>query len=1198
MASAGWQFWIDRGGTFTDIVAQSPDGDLVTHKLLSSHPEAYADAALQGMRDVLGLEATEAIKPVAFVRMGTTVATNALLERKGEPVLLAITQGFADALKIAYQNRPDLFVRQICRAEPLYDSVIEIPARMDENGTEIRPLDTRILRGRLQCAFEAGFRSIAISCLHGYRNPDHEQQALRLAAEVGFEQIAAGHQVSQLWKLIPRSDTTVVESYLAPGLRRYVDSVASALPDMPLQFMQSSGGLIDAHRFHARNAILSGPAGGIVGAVKAAQEAGVQKVLTFDMGGTSTDVAHYAGRFERSLESEVAGVRLRSAMLHIHTVAAGGGSVCRFNQGRLQVGPASAGADPGPAAYGRGGPVTITDCNVLLGRIRPDRFPAVFGPGRDQPLSRAATLAAFKRLAKTISKQTGQIMAVEDIALGCLEIAVQSMANAIKKISVQRGYDPRGYTLVTFGGAGGQHACQVAASLGITQVLLHPMAGVLSAYGIGMADVSILKQATVGCALDDKNEQQLDRVVREVSKNAETELAQQSTAGPARSLTLRVRVRYAGSDAGLLVDLADFQTMHDAFEDAHRTRFGFVQADRTLVIDSVEAEASAHNPRNRVGKVSSAGVQSAGKADETDSSLPLWHVDDLCAAGIEGPAVIVEPHSTIFVDLGWTAARHRKGAILLTCRDDKPPVSAGCDLDQPVGRDPVLLEIFNNLFMSIAEQMGYALQATAHSVNIKERLDFSCGIFDSAGQLVANAPHMPVHLGSMGESVVAVLARWCGKIKPGDAYVLNAPYGGGTHLPDITVVTPLFINSGPDPDFFLASRGHHADVGGITPGSMPADSNHIDQEGVLFDGEKIVEDGEFLERAMERRLRSGPYPARNSAQNIADLKAQVAANHKGARELAGLSRQYGFHTLKAYMGFVQDNAAEAVTQALGRLRSGSFTLPMDGGAQIQVQITLNASHTHATVDFSGTSLQRRDNYNAPRAVCRACVLYVFRTLVDEDIPMNEGCLRPIDLVVPSGTLLNPVHPAAVVAGNVETSQCVVDALYGALGVMAGAQGTMNNTTFGNEDHQYYETVCGGAGAGPSYDGADAIQTHMTNSRLTDPEVLESRFPVRLKRFEIRAGSGGHGSHRGGHGVRRELTFLQPMTLSFLSSRRRFAPDGLLGGGAGQTGRQWIEHADGRRSPLRFRDQRLVNPGDTFVLETPGGGGCGKPGQRS
>lgn len=1188
---AQWQFWIDRGGTFTDIVARSPDGRLVTHKLLSSHPEAYADAALQGMRDVLGLGADAPLAPVEFVRMGTTVATNALLERQGQAVALAITRGFADALKIAYQNRPELFARHLRRPAPLYDRVIEIPARMNARGIETEALNRQLMKAELRRAYADGFRSIAITCLHGYRNPTHELEVSALAAEVGFDQISTGHQVSQLWKLIPRSDTTVVESYLAPGLKRYVNTVAAALPTVPLQFMQSSGGLVDAHRFHARNAILSGPAGGIVGAVKAAREAGIEKILTFDMGGTSTDVAHYAGCYERSMESEVAGVRLRAAMLHIHTVAAGGGSICRFHQGRLQVGPASAGADPGPAAYGRGGPVTITDCNVLLGRIRPDRFPAVFGPERNQPLNKVATVRAFEQLAQHIAEETGHPMALETIAQGCLAIAVQSMASAIKKISVQRGYDPRQYTLVTFGGAGGQHACQVATLLGMKKVLLHPMAGVLSAYGIGMADVSILRQMTVGCPLEARSQAELDRCVREISEAAEAELHKQSTAGPVRHTAIRVRIRYAGSDAGLLVDLSDLPVMKSAFETNHRTRFGFVQTDRELVIDSVEAEATASNPKV---------VQTIGPADTPvridavgEQALPVWDISALSRESIAGPAVIVEPNSTIFVEAGWTAARRPEGAVELS---HSAPMEVPADREsRGTSRDPVLLEIFNNLFMSIAEQMGFALQATAHSVNIKERLDFSCGIFDSQGNLVANAPHMPVHLGSMGQSVAAVIDRWHDQIKCGDAFILNAPYGGGTHLPDVTVVTPMFAGEQSRPAFYLASRGHHADVGGLTPGSMPAESVHIDQEGVLFTGERLVEDGEFLEQDLIRRLLSGPYPARNPAQNVADLKAQVAANHKGALELQRLYEHYGFDTLNAYMGYVQDNAAEAVTQALGRLRSGSYVLPMDSGAEIRVQIKLNADHTRATVDFTGTSVQQPDNYNAPRAVCRAAVLYVFRTLVDEDIPMNEGCLRPIDLIVPSGTLLNPVHPAAVVAGNVETSQCVVDALYGALGVMAGAQGTMNNTTFGNDEYQYYETVCGGSGAGPDFVGADAIQTHMTNSRLTDPEVLEARFPVQLDRFEIRAGSGGFGVHPGGNGVRRELTFLEPMTLSFLSSRRRHAPDGLAGGGPGQTGRQWLVRADGRRDPLRFRDQRSVRVGDRFVLETPGGGGSGEPG---
>ena len=1223
----GWQFWIDRGGTFTDIVGRRPDGQLVTQKLLSENAEAYTDAAIQGIRRLLALAAEEPLPSAAIeaVKMGTTVATNALLERKGDRVLLLVTRGFRDALRIGDQARPQLFERQIRLPQMLYERVEEVTERIGADGRLITPLDLDDLRPRLEQAHRDGIRAVAILCLHGYRYPEHEQRIKALAKAIGFTQLSTSHETSPLIKLIGRGDTTVVDAYLSPLLRRYVDQVESQLGQgadkVRLQFMQSHGGLTDAHLFQGKDAILSGPAGGIVGAVETSRQAGFDRLITFDMGGTSTDVAHYAGSLERSLETPVAGVRLRAPMMQIHTVAAGGGSLCQFDGARYRVGPESAGADPGPTCYRHGGPLAVTDCNLMLGKLQPGFFPAVFGPTQDQPLDLDAVQTAFSALADEVARATGDRTSPEQVAEGFLRIAVENMANAIKTISVQRGYDVSDYTLVSFGGAGGQHACAVADALGMPRVLLHPLAGVLSAYGMGLAEVRALRERSLEQPLDEALDSgELAAALDAIAAEAEQELRAQSIPPERIELRRRLHLRYQGSDTALEVDIdssgnngsgnserepilifaaenaAEFAAeITRAFEAAYRARFGFLMPGTPLIAANVAVEA--------VGKAEgSTSVPKASKGPVPPPSATVsvfsgggWHPTPLFERAalhsgnrIAGPAIIVEQTGTTVVEPGWQADVTELGHLLLQRVEARTGARAiGTDCD------PVMLEVFNNLFMSIAEQMGYRLQNTAFSVNIKERLDFSCALFDPDGALVANAPHIPVHLGSMGESVRAVIRHNTGSMAPGDVYALNAPYNGGTHLPDVTVITPVFDAAGEQILFYVGSRGHHADIGGISPGSMPARSRSVDEEGVLIDNLRLVERGIFQREAVMALLNAGPYPARNPEQNLADLQAQIAANAKGVEELLKMVEHFGLATVQAYMGHVQSNAEESVRRVIDALKPGRFRVEMDDGAVIAVAISIDRQRRQARVDFTGTSSQQPSNFNAPAAICRAAVLYVFRTLVEDAIPLNEGCLKPIELIIPEGSLLNPSYPAAVVAGNVETSQAITDALYGALGVLAAAQGTMNNTTFGNARVQYYETVCGGSGAGPDFDGTAAVQTHMTNSRLTDPEVLEWRFPVRLESFAIRSGSGGHGRHRGGDGVERRIRFLEPMDVGILANRRRVPPFGLAGGEPGACGRHWIERVDGSIEPLESTDTRSVAPNDVFVLQTPGGGGFGK-----
>jgi 5-oxoprolinase (ATP-hydrolysing) len=1196
MSIAQWQFWIDRGGTFADIVAQRPDGSLVTHKLLSENPEQYPDAAIAGIRYLLGVSKDEPlpVEKIAAVKMGTTVATNALLERKGEKTLLAITRGFRDQLRIGYQNRPRIFDREIKLPELLYQDVIEIDERIGARGEIVTALNEAATTNALKTAWNKGFRAIAIVLMHGYRFTAHEQKVAELATEIGFTQISVSHKVSPLMKIVSRGDTTVVDAYLSPILRRYVEQVSRELPDTRLFFMQSNGGLTDANLFQGKDAILSGPAGGIIGMVRTAEGAGFSKVIGFDMGGTSTDVSHYAGELEREFETQVAGVRMRAPMMAIHTIAAGGGSILHFDGQRYRVGPESAGANPGPACYRRGGPLTVTDCNVMLGKIQPEHFPHVFGPSGNEPLDAVAVQAKFAVLAKEISAVTGAAQTPSQVAEGFLQIAVANMANAIKFISVQRGHDVTEYTLQCFGGAGGQHACLVADELGMTRVYIHPLAGVLSAYGMGLADITAMRERAVEVQLTTTSVTTLSEALDSLGAEALNEVARQGVPQARIEIKRRVHLRYEGTDSALIVAFDSMVEMTTAFELQYRQRFSFLMSGRSLVAEAVSVEAIGRSdaPISRVAGASVVAGAPIGQAMITCHGISLAsavYQRDSLAVGqqIMGPAILAEKNSTTVIEPEWCAeVTQENHLVLIRTQARKVQHAIGTRVD------PVMLEVFNNLFMSIAEQMGVRLQQTAYSVNIKERLDFSCALFDAEGNLIANAPHMPVHLGSMGESIKTVVRKNAGKIKLGDVYVLNDPYNGGTHLPDVTVVTPVFDDGQERIVFYVGSRGHHADIGGITPGSMPPFSKTVEDEGVLLDNVKLVENGVMREAEMRTLLAGAKHPARNIEQNIADLRAQIAANEKGVQELRRMVAHFGLPTVGAYMQHVQDNAEECVRRVIGKLRDGSYTYEMDNGAIINVSVTVGADKRSATIDFTGTSPQLESNFNAPSAVVYAAVLYVFRMLVDSDIPLNAGCLKPLTIIIPEGSMLNPRPPAATVAGNVETSQCITDAIIGALGVMAASYGTMNNFTFGNDEYQYYETVSGGTGAGNGFAGCDTVQAHMTNSRLTDPEILEWRYPVRVEEHTIRRGSGGAGRWSGGNGATRKIRFLEPMTAAILAGHRRVPPFGMAGGATGGLGANWVERRDGSKTVLSFSDETEVNAGDVFVLETPGGGGYG------
>ena len=1201
-----WQFWIDRGGTFTDVVGKSPDGGLVTLKLLSENPEQYRDAAVAGIRQLLGLKPGAPVTPemVDCVKMGTTVATNALLERKGEPTLLVTTTGFADALRIAYQNRPRLFDRHIVLPELLYQAVVQAHERVGAHGEVVQALDEAHLRAQLQTQFDAGLRSVASVFMPGYRFTTHEQAAARLAAAVGFTQISTSHATSPLMKFVSRGDTTVVDAYLSPILQRYVDRVASEMPGVRLMFMQSSGGLTDAQAFAGKDAILSGPAGGIVGMARTAKQAGHDKVIGFDMGGTSTDVSHYAGVFEREFETQVAGVRMRAPMMSIHTVAAGGGSLLQFDGARLRVGPQSAGAHPGPASYRRGGPLAVTDANVMVGKVQPAFFPQVFGPQANEALDAQAVQQQFDALSARLQRPA------EDVADGFIRIAVQQMANAIKKISVARGYDVTRYTLQCFGGAGGQHACLVADALGMTQVFVHPLAGVLSAYGMGLADQSLIREQAVEERLTMNALPRMAALIASLSAAATQALVKQGTGAENLQTYPRVHLRYEGSDSALIVPWGRLAEISAAFEAAYRQRFAFLMQGKALVVEAVSVEAviagdAPQEPTHALHGAREVPVRAQVRMFTAGlDGVSCWHQATLVAREdlrpgdrIDGPAVIAEQNATTVIEPGWqaqvTALDH---LLLLRVHARQVRHAVGTTVD------PVLLEVFNNLFMNIAEQMGLQLQNTAYSVNIKERLDFSCALFNAQGHLIANAPHMPVHLGSMGESIQTVIRDNAGQMQAGDVFALNDPYHGGTHLPDVTVITPVFLSGHEVPVFYVGSRGHHADIGGTTPGSMPPFSTRIEEEGVQIQNFRLVAQGVLREAEILALLQSGEYPSRNPQQNLADLRAQIAANEKGVQELHKMVTEFGLDVVQAYMRHVQDNAEESVRRVITRLKDGQFILPLDNGAQIQVAVRENAAERSAVIDFTGTSDQQTNNFNAPKAVCMAAVLYVFRALVDDDIPLNAGCLKPLQVIIPEGCMLNPRAPASVVAGNVETSTCITNALLGALGVMAGSQPTMNNFTFGNAQYQYYETISGGSGAGMTWNaqgeptggfaGTSVVQTHMTNSRLTDPEVLEFRFPVRLESYEIRRGSGGQGHWPGGDGGVRRVRFLEPMTASMLSNGRVYPAFGMAGGQPGAVGINRVVRLDGRVETLGHIGQVEMGVGDVMEIHTPGGGGWG------
>ncbi|MCY3633124.1 MAG: hydantoinase B/oxoprolinase family protein [bacterium] len=1202
MEGQSWRFWIDRGGTFTDVVAQQPDGEIVTAKLLSESPR-YRDAAVEAIRSLLELAPGQPIPSdqVAEVKMGTTVATNALLERQGEPTVLVTTKGFADALRIGYQTRPELFALDIVLPDMVYDQVIEVDERVQANGTVERTLDEDDARQQLVAALQTGMRSAAIVLVHGYRYSEHEARLVEIASKVGFEHVSASHQVNPLIRLVPRGDTTVADAYLTPVLRRHIQTVEDQV-DTSLLFMQSNGGLAHPDNFRGKDALLSGPAGGVVGMARTGEAAGHGRLIGFDMGGTSTDVSHYDSRFERTTDAVVAGVRVRAPMILIHTVAAGGGSILSFDGSRFRVGPDSAGAEPGPACYSNGGPLTVTDANVVLGRLHPDHFPAVFGPDGDQPLEAAAAQNAFADLAAAITEATGQLWTPERAAEGFLDVAVQNMANAIKTISVQRGHDVSAYTLACFGGAGGQHACRVADELGMSTVLIHPHAGVLSALGIGLADVRSVTERAVGQLLTEELLAAIAHDIGELAAAAYTEVAA-DLAHSNIHIEASFFLRYEGSDTALEVTADDYPPVVAAFEDLHRARFGFASPETPIVLESIQVEAigrsglsetlsdqpAAHpaEPSDDPHLLAQHSASFEGQAVDT----PFYNRDGLDPGTIlEGPAVIVDPHSTTVVEPGWAAAVASSGELVLNRVVPRPDAAVGTEAD------PVMLEIFNNLFMNVAEQMGVALENTAASVNIKERLDFSCAIFDPYGELIANAPHMPVHLGSMDMAVKAIIARHP-DMAPGDAFITNAPYNGGTHLPDVTVVMPIFDADGDEVLFFTASRGHHADIGGSVPGSAPAHASNIAEEGVLFDGEVLARDGRFQEAEIRAMLTDAEWPARNPDVNIADIKAQLAACQKGAVSLREVIAYYSLSTVHAYMSHVRANAAESVRRLIDRLEDASFTAQFDDGTQVSVAFRVDRRQRSLAVDFTGTSDQHPGNFNAPQPVCRAAVLYVLRCLVDDNIPLNSGCLEPVELITPSPSMISPVEPAAVFAGNVETSQLIVDTLFGAVGSVAAAQGTMNNVVWGNQRHQYYETVCGGAGATAQRDGCDAVHTGMTNARLTDPEVLEQRHPVVVEEFSIRRGSGGAGQHRGGDGVVRRTRFEEPMSLNVLSSRREIAPYGIEGGSSGAVGVNRVLRTDGtvENHPGVFRTEVL--PGDRFEVSTPGGGGYGPPEDR-
>lgn len=1199
-AQRGYIFGVDRGGTFTDIVAWPPEGGVIVKKVLSNRVGQSEDSAVVGIRQVLGLDAGAAIPEGAIeaVCMGTTVGTNALLERQGEPLVFITTSGFKDSLRIGYQNRPRLFDLDIKLPTQLYKEVLEVDERLSADGQVLSSLNERAVRDGLTTFFESGYRSCAVAFMHGYRFPEHEILVAKIAKEVGFTQVSASHDCSGMIKFVGRAETAVVDAYLTPILKSYTKRLDGPLGNTPLFFMQSNGGLIEASQFQGKDCVLSGPAGGIVGAVASCSASGIKNIIGFDMGGTSTDVCHYAGHFERTTESQIAGARIRAPIMMIHTVAAGGGSIVDFDGTRFKVGPESARAVPGPAAYRNGGPLAVTDCNVVLGRIPPQLFPSVFGPDGDQPLDSERSNELFEELTAKINLHTGGNKTKYECAEGFFNIAVENMANAIKKISTERGYDLSKYTLCCFGGAGGQHACKVAETLNMRSIFIHPLAGVLSAYGMGLSDFRAIESATIEKPLDSEVPGLLEDDIKPLETRARRKLVDQGVNDTDIVIVQRAVLKHKGSSSGLEVVFDNTKNLKKNFEEAYHKNYGFSLPDSQIIVESIAIEAAGHHRHSSAGShfpdagknidVIPQGVTKLYSAGEM-RDVPIYnHVDIGIGVNINGPAIIADPFSTTVVDVDWCAIKDHTGSLKIdfvgTSRSSVVSASTV---------DPIYLELFNNRFRSIADQMGHALANSAHSVNIKERLDFSCAIFDADCNLIANAPHIPIHLGAMSESVDVVAKEFAGKIEPGDLYVLNSPYKGGAHLPDVTVVMPLFDQEGESILFYTAARGHQADIGGTTPGSLPPDSRHIDEEGALIEPMRLVHKDVFAHEELLRILTTARYPARNPHQNIADLQAQVAACIRGGDELKSLMADFGTDVVVAYSGFILDVSEEELRRIAHQIPEGEFTCKHDMGHQVTVKITVNKESRSIKVDFTGTSAQVDSNFNASTAIARSATLYVFRTLIDRDIPLNSGCLRCVEIIIPPKSLLCPEYPAAVSSGNPETSVLVTDALYGALGVIGGSQGTMNNFTYGSDKHQYYETICGGSGALEGHNGASAVHTHMTNSLMTDPEVLELRFPVLLEEFSIRPNSGGKGKWNGGNGVMRRVRFLEQLDMAIVSNRRKIAPNGAKGGEPGGLGANRVIRRDGTVDQLASCDKTTMMPGDAFEILTPGGGGFGR-----
>lgn len=1258
---AQFRFSIDRGGTFTDIYAEVPGSPgFRVIKLLSEDPANYADAPREGIRRVLAEYLGEEIPdgevpaaPIEWIRMGTTVATNALLERKGARCALVITQGFGDLLQIGYQDRPKIFDLEISKPELLYEKVIEVPERLQSLATSEPPAGAEVVTGisgerlaileapdldALRTRFEAllaeGIHSLAVVFAHAYAWPAHEEAVGALAREMGFTQVSLSSQVMPKVKLVARGDTTMVDAYLNPHISAYLASFRAGfshpLTDGRLLFMQSDGGLAPAESFTGSRAILSGPAGGVVGYAMTTFEKERRKpVIGFDMGGTSTDVSRFGGDYELAFETELAGVRVQAPQLQIRTVAAGGGSRLFFDATMFRVGPESAGAHPGPVCYRKGGHLAVTDANLVLGRLQPEFFPHIFGADEKQPLDLDASRAALMRLTEEINThyraQGRPDMSVEAVALGFIEVANEVMVRPIREISVMRGFDSKDHILAVFGGAGPQHACAIARALGIEEILVHRFAGILSAYGMGLADVVVERQQPYAGAYERGSLAAVSTGLDALENAAVGALEDQGFGRHQIETDHYLNLRYQGTDTAIMIQrpAAEDGDFAEAFRKRYRREFGFDLTGRAIIIDDLRVRA-----RGKAAGVTARPIAAAQGDPEILKTVPCYFDSGWCdtevydldrlGAGhaITGPAIIIHDTATILVEPNCDAEITAHGDVRIRVgRPDTGGHGVG------TAADPIQLSIFSNLFMSIAEQMGRMLQKTAISTNIKERLDFSCALFGPAGELVANAPHLPVHLGSMSEAVKAQIHRYSGgnsghrpRLEPGDVLVSNHPAAGGSHLPDITVITPVFSS---DADgcaiiFWVASRGHHADIGGISPGSMPPHSRRLEEEGACIDSFKLVSGGVFQEEGVtallaapgKLRSRAGRPPisgTRLLADNLSDLKAQVAANQKGIELVLEMVAHYGHDVVQAYMGHVQAAAEAAVREALKNLSSSKGLAAvgtvcaqdyLDDGSPISLALTIDRSEGSARFDFSGTGPQIWGNCNAPRAVTISAILYSLRCLIEKELPLNHGCLLPIEIVIPEGSLLDPAPDAAVVGGNVLTSQRVVDVVLKAFGVAAASQGCMNNFTFGNDRFGYYETIGGGAGAGPTWEGQSGVHTHMTNTRITDPEILERRYPLLLREFSLREGSGGAGRHRGGEGLVREVEFLDDLQMAILSERRVYAPYGLEGGGPGQRGENIFIRTDGRRLNLGSKNEIHARRGDRFRILTPGGGGFG------